>query len=53
MPFPLRNLNCNKAVGAGFTTALIGARRTLLGVGLRDLAARALSRAGLEVRSIA
>jgi hypothetical protein len=41
------------AVGAGFTTALIGARRTLLGVGLRDLAARALSRAGLEVRSIA
>jgi len=40
------------AVGAGFTTALIGARRTLLGVGPRDLAARALSRAGLEVRSI-
>jgi hypothetical protein len=40
------------AVGAGFTTALIGARRTLLGVGPRDLASRALSRAGLEVRSI-
>jgi hypothetical protein len=40
------------AVGAGFTTALIGARRTLLGVGPRDLAARALSRAGLEVRNI-
>ena len=40
------------ALGAGFTTALLGARRTLLGVGPRDLAARALSRAGLEVRSI-
>ena len=40
------------AVGAGFTTALIGTRRTLLGVGPRDLEARALSRAGLEVRSI-
>jgi hypothetical protein len=40
------------ALGEGFTTALIGARRTLLGVGPRDLAARALSRAGLEVRSI-
>ncbi len=40
------------AVRAGFTTALIGARRTLLGVGPRDLAARALSRAGPEVRSI-
>ena len=40
------------AVGAGFTTALIGARRKLLGVGPRDPAARALSRAGLAVRSI-
>jgi hypothetical protein len=40
------------ALGAGFTTALIGARRTLLGIGPRDLAARALSRAGVEVRRI-
>ena len=40
------------ASGAGFTTALLGARRALLGIRLRDLAARALSRAGLEVRIV-
>jgi hypothetical protein len=40
------------ASGAGFTTALLGARRALLGIRPRDLAARALSRAGLEVRIV-
>jgi hypothetical protein len=40
------------AVGAGFTKALIGARRKLFGVGPRDPAAQALSRAGVEVRSV-
>ena len=40
------------ARGGGFTKALIGARRTLLGVGPRDPAAGALARAGLEVRTI-
>ena len=40
------------AAGGGFTTAMIGARRKLLGVGPRDLAARALARAGLEVRRV-
>jgi hypothetical protein len=40
------------ATGAGFTTALLGARRALLGIRPRDLAARALARAGLEVRII-
>ena len=40
------------ASGAGFTTALLGARRALLGIRPRDLAARALARAGLEVRII-
>jgi hypothetical protein len=40
------------ASGAGFTTALLGARRALLGIRPRDLVARALARAGLEVRIV-
>ena len=40
------------AAGAGFTTALLGARRGLLGVRPRDLRARSLMRAGLDVRIV-
>jgi hypothetical protein len=40
------------ATAAGFTTALLGARRGLLGLRPRDPAARTLSRAGLAVRIV-
>ena len=40
------------AAGAGHTTALLGARRALLGLRPRDLRARSLARAGLEVQIV-
>ena len=40
------------ARAAGATTALLGARRAMLGIRRRDSARRALARAGLDVRVI-
>jgi hypothetical protein len=40
------------AAGAGFTTALLGARPGLLGLRARDPRARSLARAGLAVRVV-
>lgn len=40
------------AAGCGLRTALVGARRGLLGLRRRDLRARALARAGLDVRTV-
>ena len=40
------------AVAAGFTLALLGARRARLGLRAPDRLARALSRAGLDVRLV-
>jgi hypothetical protein len=41
------------AAGAGCTTALLGARRAILGLRPRNLLARSLARAGLDVRIVA
>jgi hypothetical protein len=40
------------AAHSGFRTALVGARRAVLGIRLRDLRARSLLAAGLEVRTV-
>lgn len=40
------------AAGSGLRTALVGARRGVLGIRPRDLHARSLARAGLEVRTV-
>jgi hypothetical protein len=41
------------AAAGGFTRALVGARRTLLGVRVRDPVGRALARAGIDVSLVA